>query len=264
MLNPRQAVLKRRYGMSISDRYTSGIVRARAARYKSLAMVRVPATPPAIRSYPPMQRTSGRFQGGSAREVKCFDCTPAAPGGAGINWVLGAVAAAEPGAVFTGMTCINEIQQGATVYNRVGSKILMKSIRLRMMLFPALGTAMNFMRVAIVYDRQPNGAYPTIGDIFAEDVTGTTTHTAPLNIANVRRFTPLRDQMITVDPAKALVNSIDWYITCRMQTEYKGSTNTIGDITTGSLLLIISSYNPVSVSSFPAGGVSVRIRYDDS
>jgi len=265
MLTHRRSVFKR-YGMGPTDRLAARTVAARQARFRQLSVQRVPGPvymPRAAAAAAPM--AVGRFQGGSAREVKCFDCTPVqAAAGGGITWGLSAVTSGEPGAAFVGMTCLNEVLQSATVYGRVGAKILMKSIRLRAQFYLAADPSLAWVRVAVIYDRQPNGAYPLIGDIFADANTGAVPFSAGLNITNKGRFTVFRDQVIPFDSGRALTWSLDWFMNCRLQTEYKASAGSIADITTGSLLLVIASLNQTSNPVFGTGSVCSRIRYDDT
>jgi len=181
-----------------------------------------------------------------------------------MSWALTAVTAAEPSAAFVGMTCLNEVVQGATVYNRIGSKIMMKSCRIRFNLSMLANPALAFLRIAVVYDRQPNGAFPAIADVFGDSVTGTVNANSPLNIANVRRFTPIRDQVVTFDTAADLSKHIDWYMPLRALTEFKASAGNIGDITTGSLLLIMASQSHTSAPMFYTGAICSRLRYDDN
>lgn len=252
--------------MSLTDRLTAGLARARIARDARSAVVRVPATPPPVRAFVPLQvQRVGRYQAGSAKEVKCYDCAPVAPA-ASITWGLPTVTSGDPTAAFVGMTCLNEITQGAGVYQRVGNKILMRNVRIKGFFAVAAATDIVIVRMSVVYDRQPNGAYPTIGDIYANATTGATTQTVGLNISNVRRFTPLRDQQIEIDAGRGLMVPFDWYIPCRLQTEFKASTPSITDITTGSLLLVISAVpgHTGSLVTFATGGLVSRVRYDDS
>jgi len=206
-------------------------------------------------------RQSGRYQAVSSKEVKCFDCavTDAA---AGITWALSAAGFAEPGVAFTGITELNDIQQGATVYQRIGVKVLMRSIRLRGTLQASAITALCHVRLAVIYDRQPNGAAPAIGDIYVDcNGAGGTSLSSSINITNKNRFTVLRDQLIPMDPAQELTKEVDWFIPCRLQSEYKASGATIGDISTGSLILVAGAINAAGFTNF--SNFRCRIRYED-
>lgn len=208
-------------------------------------------------------RQGGRFQGGSAKEIKSFDCLITAPA-AGIAWAMNAAAFAEPGVAYTGITELNDVLQGAGVYERVGVKILMRSVRIRATLTANASPAMAIVRMAVIYDRQPNGAAPAIADIFTDTrVAGATTTDicSGVNISNKNRFTILRDQMWNLDSATSLSHVVDWFIPCRLQTEFKASAGTIADISTGSLLLVTAGLNVTSFANMFQ--CRSRIRYED-
>ena len=63
-------------------------------------------------------------------EVKFFDCTTTLAA-VGIPTPSAPPTGSEPASPFTGITELNCIQQGATAYNRIGTKILIKSIHLK-------------------------------------------------------------------------------------------------------------------------------------
>jgi len=203
-----------------------------------------------------------RFQGGSAKEIKSFDCLVTAPA-AGIAWTMGAAAFAEPGVAFTGMTELNVIAAGAAVYERIGAKIMVRSIRIRTAWTANGSPCLGVIRAAVVYDRQPNGAAPAIGDLFQDlrVAGGTTTDLmSGVNIGNKNRFTVLRDQSFIFDSSH-LVTALDWFIPCRLQTEYRASGGTIGDISTGAILLVVAAQNNTSFLNMPT--CRARIRYED-
>lgn len=70
-------------------------------------------------------------------------------------------------------TLLNGIQLGTGFFNRIGNKIRMKSIQLESHFIcttnsaPATATRDYAIRIMIIYDRQPNGAVPTIANILS-------------------------------------------------------------------------------------------------
>jgi hypothetical protein len=60
--------------------------------------------------------------------VKTFDCHITVP--AVSLPVVTAAAGGEPTAAFVGITEINDVRQGASFYNRIGAKIVLKSVEL--------------------------------------------------------------------------------------------------------------------------------------
>jgi len=268
------SVLQRRYKTMAGRAYRStgdrAATRAIASQSARQAVYQARRLPPPDLTYGDMimaerqamaQRSSGRYQAVSSKEVKCFDVAITAPV-AGVAWALSAAAFTEPNVAYTGITELNDIQQGATVYERIGVKVLMRSIRFRCTLTANASPCLAIVRLAVVYDRQPNGAAPAIGDVFVDcNGAGGTALSTGVNITNKNRFTVLRDQMITIDSAGSLSHDVDWFIPCRLQTEFKASGATIGDISTGSILLIAGATNVTSFINL--GNIRSRIRYED-
>ena len=88
---------------------------------------------------------------------------------------------------------------GASFYQRVGNEIEMKSLHLIGNITctgqPSAG-AVDYCRIMILYDRQPNGAYPTAADVLTSYASaGGTTSTSydHLNPNNADRFKVLAD-----------------------------------------------------------------------
>ena len=165
-----------------------------------------------------------------------------------------------------GMTCVNRIiQNGTNVATRIGNKV-----RMNMMVIDfdmeAFGQC-NHGICALIYDRQPNGAYPTVTDMFAcnNGSSLTTPPYAGLNINNKARYHIIRKKVIRVGTEDEQVKHIKWVIKKPMDTIYNGSTPAIGDITTGAIYLIQASvdYNAGSYYIIYTNTV-VRMRYYDA
>lgn len=179
----------------------------------------------------------------------------------------------EPGVAFTGFTCINEIQQGTTFYQRVGTKVTMTSVGVDISLSvqPNVNATVltqvptsGIIRFSLVYDRQTNGAYPQYSDIFAVN------DQAPLfnsrvNIMNRSRFLVIRDQYLDFDTAQALTHSIHLYAKGRWDEEFGTNSATIGEIRTGAIYLVVVPYlntdQPAPNIAF--NSVVSRVRYLD-
>jgi len=115
---------------------------------------------------------------------------------------------------------INLIQQGMAISQRIGNKITMSKLEVRLQLvadYPAQVTNIvgGQARYLIVYDRQTNGAYPTnsssfVGGIMSTiDQTGAITYSgtgatrvmyAMLDVNSLDRFIVLYDRFITIPP----------------------------------------------------------------
>jgi len=169
----------------------------------------------------------------------------------------------------TGMTCLNcGIQQGATFYQRIGTKAVIKSISLKAYVQAAANAGLRQMgRSIIVYDRQPNGAYPNIGDILSindQGIPNVGDMMTGLNLQNRSRFSILCDKLYALNnygTAEAAV-PIQEFITGRWETEFGTSTGLIGDVKTGAILWILflndHNANGALIMSFVS-----RVRYYD-
>lgn len=169
----------------------------------------------------------------------------------------------------TGMAVLNAVPQGANFYNRIGSKIICTSVQVRgtLCLQAASGVDRIITRILVVYDRQPNGAFPTYADVLA------TNDAAPvfdsgINMQNRSRFTVIRDFYFSINQAETTQKSFSFWSRCNLETEFGNSTGLIGDIKTGSILLIAFG-NLGYLSSGGGNGpmftnLASRVRYNDT
>lgn len=215
---------------------------------KKRRRTRAPARRPAV------SRILGRT---SITEIKSFDCVNT---GVAILPAPGAIASAEPGVAFAGITELNCIPQGATVANRIGNKVVIKSIHYRAHLNAAAGTV-GVVRLMIVRDNQPNGAFPAATDILLNQPAGALTGYSGVNIANKSRFAVLRDGFYPIDQAQSLVHQVNLYIKGRFDTEFGGNAGTIADLRTGSLLLVC--FLTMGLGNITLSDGVTRIRYWD-
>lgn len=151
---------------------------------------------------------------------------------------------------------LNGTALGSDFTARIGRKIVMKSMYLRLNFFlqPSL-TAMTgikyaptqFVRVIIFVDLQTNATGPTMADLLVNPTDVTT----PLNLNNRERFNILKDKMLTFDAyyyngtgdtgfLNRTAHAIKVFKKLNQEVIYNSSsTGTIGDITTGSLHLAL-------------------------
>lgn len=175
---------------------------------------------------------------------------------------------------------LNAVQTGAGYFNRIGNRIAMKSVHLTGLIYSTqsntatLGEDIN--RIAIVYDRQANGAAPLYSDIFNAqkqngNPVGTFRALTPINMVNKERFLILRDERLFMPsvgvsgnaPLKVQLGTngnsgvrhtyfINFFIKMKgLETIYKSSTNptAIGDIASGSLWIVLCPENAISISN---------------
>jgi len=186
-----------------------------------------------------------------------------------------------------GCTVLNLIQAGTGSWNRVGKKVNLKSLRLvgsvTFQLTPTFATGAcsdTFVRMVVVYDRQPSGAaIPAFDTVFGTTVqTGTEATisiTDPLRYDNMERFRVIRDVCIDNDqsnvpafgsaPTQVNVVPFDEFVKLKgLDTVFSGQSNpmTITDISTGALYVYFRSINNTSTVTAAIIGIA-RLRYYD-
>jgi len=178
---------------------------------------------------------------------------------------------------------INLIRAGSSYFNRIGRKINMKSVRCNFYLAPIRAvTVIDYVRIMLVYDKQANGALPSITDILQstdQAGTNTTTNMSNANLNNRDRFKILRDQRITLaavaaGPPLQPTNmfdqvspntNIEWFVKLGgMETQFRADSApaVIGDIATGALLLVTLGDFALGVEGYEMR-VESRLRYWD-
>lgn len=179
---------------------------------------------------------------------------------------------------------LNGMVQGTTQWNRIGRRVQMKSIAIRgRIYYNQAGGApgADYLRVMLIYDRQPNGAAPAIGDIIAAtDQAGTTTTTCfdGLNMSNADRFKVLREYVLHIPSPAAIAGGANqalqvegaeklgfkWFVKLGgLETHFKtGNAGTIADISTGSLYLVTFGQQAAADAQWGLT-ISARLRFDD-
>jgi len=188
------------------------------------------------------------------------------------------------------MVLLNGIQTGAAFYNRIGSRVEMRSLRIRGAVFNAATDVVNSMRMVVIYDRQPNGAAPAYSEVFqARTQVGAVESAAmtDINLDQRDRFIIVRDIQYTspsvTNTAGVLTNgpvypqtsgnvkgstndqwNVDEFIFLKgLSTHFKSSTNpsVIGDINTGALFITFVTSGVAAKWNFIG---TFRLRYDDA
>jgi len=167
------------------------------------------------------------------------------------------------------VTLINGVATGTDYTDRVGRKIIIKSIYIRMTAYPyTTGTIDNTkgecLRLMLVMDTQPNGALAAVADI----LNGSGDVNAPMNLNNRDRFKVLYDKQIGfpsfTTTSGALVNGspmlkpIKIYKKCNLEVIFNGTGSTIGSIQTGALLVLQLSAHAAIETLYTA-----RVRFSD-
>lgn len=185
------------------------------------------------------------------------------------------------------ISVLNLIQPGTGSWNRIGKKTHLKSVRctgkIQFNITPTFATGAcndTFVRLIIVWDKQPSGAaIPTFDTIFGiTDQTGAESCpliTCPPRFDNFDRFRILRDTNICCDEVSVpsfgsgplLVEQVPFDVYVKLpglESVYSGQTNpmTIADISTGALYCIFRS-NTSQVNCTADVSASARVRYTD-
>lgn len=106
---------------------------------------------------------------------------------------------------------ITTVQQGPGISQRIGNKICLKSLRVRFDLgyVPANNVEITqSARFIVVYDRNPNGAYPTVNQILAanrqDGTTNNGTMWSSINCNLLDRFVILLDEFKILPPVDSV------------------------------------------------------------
>lgn len=206
------------------------------------------------RSVPNKYRTGGFFMGNSkGNELKTVDTSPA-----------------DYGCNSTGsITLLNGVATGTDFTDRIGRKIIMKSVSIQGYLYPEdSNVTENLARIMLVYDSQSNQAAPAMTDILK-----TSTALSQLNLNNRERFRVLYDSFNAMagqnyvtatltyagSPTTALVKQ---YIKLNHDVIYSGTTAAAASIQTGGLYLVTVGIGAVGTGQLY--GASARVRFIDA
>jgi len=180
-----------------------------------------------------------------------------------VDLASAAYAANTTGAIVLAAT----IPQGAAVQERVGKKVLLKSMQVRGYVTSDAGTTATAAAWLIVYDKRPTGALPSITDIL-----DTISVNSFLNDANSGRFKVLARRTYSLTGNATGVGqqtensfiAVDEYIKLKgLQTIFKAAgTGAIGDIEEGAMYLVLIGITPAGPSDATIQ-LGLRTRYLD-
>lgn len=160
------------------------------------------------------------------------------------------------------LTLLNGMVQGTTGSTRIGRRIRMESLLLRIALGAAVATTgCSPFRILIVFDKQSNGAAPLATDILTQDnITGA------MNLANSRRFVTILDHIEKdFGPQSSGSIFINRYKKFKLDVEFNGGVaGTIADINTGSVYALTYLLSGTLATAPPVASTLCRIRFADS
>lgn len=171
------------------------------------------------------------------------------------------------------------IAQGAGVTQRIGNKILVKSIQFIGTFIPQnAGTAQvstyspsQMVRMLVLVDKQPNGALPAASDVFES---GTNVF-SPINLSNRDRFVVIKDKMYTLGPAVSTATANQYafggdcirlckfYKKLRLPVTFGGSTSAITDLRTNNIIVVLFGSVATGTNDAQLDGY-MRVRYVDA
>lgn len=166
------------------------------------------------------------------------------------------------------ITLLNGVAVGTDFTDRIGRKILMKSIFIRGIHLPVDDSTGNFIsRLVIVYDRQANGVAPAITDV-VKSINGS----AQINLNNRDRFQILFDkQYVTAKVSDTAtqsfagsptVHSVKLFRRLRHETVFQGTAATVASIATGSVYML--TFSNAAANTGGSFSLSTRIRFADA
>lgn len=217
------------------------------------------------------KKTKSNYQSGRElpihpiQELKAFD-------------VAGGSAAFTTIAAGATLTLLNAVVSGSELFQRVGRKLYMKSLHIKGSIVPTgtASAACGALRILVLYDGQPNLAFPAFNDVLKNANAGAAaTFNSHLNLDNRERFKVLRDkwfymgnnagiagQAIQQDGQQCLV--VDEFIKLhRIEAVYNATNGgTVADITSGSIILVSMCDAQVTTAAWTMSFNS-RLRYWD-
>lgn len=176
------------------------------------------------------------------------------------------------------LTLLNGCVRGTDIGDRVGRKILVKSIYIRGYCSSELSTTFTastnaitqLLRMIVVYDNEANAGTPLITDILK-----TALSYSQLNIDNRDRFTVLADEQyvigaVSTNSTPALLAgseqgaNVQRYIKCNHPVIYNSSNNgDYSDINTGSIWMVWIGNVAAGTGTDGNARVSTRVRFTD-
>lgn len=158
------------------------------------------------------------------------------------------------------LALLNPIAQGTDASTRIGRKVMMKSLYIRMSVAKsATSVGESPLRVLVVYDKQANGLLAAATDI----LTSPDRITSQMNLGNGDRFKVILDKEFRFGSLDNTSVYFKKYAKLNLPMTFNaGTTAVVGAIQTGSLIMLTySNGNLLTVS--PTHFIETRLRYSD-
>lgn len=196
-------------------------------------------------------------------EVKCLDVIFVQPAGGFVPQIAAPASFSENTLAFTGITELNNIGLGDQYYNRIGSKVMVKSVQMNVT-FKSVGANVANVRTMLVWDSQCNGIAPTLLAILqTANAVPVTPMFGGVWIPERERFTILRDQTFSMSASTQPIVNWNPYVKIRMPTSYSGTAVNLGlaDIKSGALYFL--AFADGAAGSISIDNQTSRLRYTD-
>lgn len=164
---------------------------------------------------------------------------------------------------------LNSVAQSSDYLGRIGREIWMKSIYLQGEAVQNNSPESQTVRVAIVYDTQPNGVSAASLDIFNIPAGAANNPTTPVNLNNRDRFKILYDKRRELqvnggtNTATCNVAYFKKYIKCSLKVTFGATTAGIGSIISGALWLVTIGWNAAAAADAAKFNGQCRVRFID-
>lgn len=160
--------------------------------------------------------------------------------------------------------CLCVISQGAGSDQRIGRRILVKSVYVRGRVFaPTTMTGAASFRMLVFQDKQPNGALAGATDLLIANE-----YLSPINLGNSKRFKILMDETldgrtISVDTNEGI--NFERYVKTNIEIGYVNGAGagTEADVLTNGIYCIVFFGGFGAGATAPVGKLWFRIRYVD-
>lgn len=254
------------------------IVPSSQPRQKKVKVYEVPDNSPAWNMPLPSGTPSGLYNiSTGTKEYKFVDVSLGTGGTGGGSLTLNSGGAAT-------FTLLNGLALGTSAFQRIGNKIAMKSLYWSLAFGqnaldadPATDTNVvnSPVRMMIVYDKQPNGSLPVVGDLLSafSGIANTTARAidinSPNNLNNKDRFVVIADKRFVLSSNGNSSRFIKKYKKLNTSVAYKSGATVgdITDITSGSLYFVAFRDAEMNNIADPVASVvmtgDIRLRYQD-
>ena len=166
------------------------------------------------------------------------------------------------------ITLLNAVPQGVAVTQRVGKKILLKSLQYRGISINGTTATVNDCAWIIVYDKRPTGALPSITDILVSVSSfsmNNDNNSGRFSIIKRQDFVLLGNSVAAANQTDLMARSEDGFMSLKnLETVYKAAaTGGIADIEQGALYLITVG-NTAAGTAAANAFLSFRLRFLDA